>query len=835
MSNERGSKSAFFSKIISKSEGEESPETGEDTSIPEEKHDVLVRLGISDSTMPGEDVLTPKKLSQVRFNETRPRGFSMKQVEQYHNAVMASTKSMFKIIEQRDRDVVRLATEIDKYIVDLKNKQNELDIYQAVGGVPLKNDDGSYLKKKDASEDDLRIVKLQQEKTELHRTVDSLKAKVGELTTLVESSNDADEVEQEMRRYKKQSDNAYLDIARLRNRVRELEIQLFGDSAYEIIPDPSSKIKRPSVDFYDAAEPGSDIIEGEEPQQPQILVTGEAPSIPEEQTSDSDVVTLDRESYEREQEANDKWAREVEETFAKAQQDLSNALEEIAKRDATIEALNDAYEESERNLASARRELDDKSGIVVSLENAVSSLQQEVSQRDAKIAEHEETIEELRDALAKRGEHVDRVEATARLLEAESAEKSNAIQSLSEDKDALARQITAIQSLLGGVTSPLLQTTPSTPAVVERSDDYTEVEGEGAGHSEYDSPDETHEGGVESPDMVDDDHSALELPTGEDATNLDEGKEDTPVVEVQEVPEPSHEESQENAIDDQDSIEDVDDESFEATVDAIDDSRETQDTALSSLDEGNNDDVDSAQSIDEDVLGDDDWSWNDEDESEQVVAQEEQHDEPEFTRSDDRDSETHDEIAVDFDSSEGEVSEEAVVTSVLSDVPDNELDDNTFPENKEDADDDDDDYAEDMYGYDDEEPARPSVTFENEDDEEQYAESMEDDDDFFASPSSNINYEDEQYSDEIPSVSVPQSEESEENTFDVGMLYDDNGNLDESRIDPDTMDFHVDDDSRYDSSAGFSGLLTPEDFKEDTTVHVYNGRQLPPGIRPEDL
>lgn len=132
MSNERGSKSAFFSKIISKSEGEESPETGEDTSIPEEKHDVLVRLGISDSTMPGEDVLTPKKLSQVRFNETRPRGFSMKQVEQYHNAVMASTKSMFKIIEQRDRDVVRLATEIDKYIVDLKNKQNELDIYQAV-------------------------------------------------------------------------------------------------------------------------------------------------------------------------------------------------------------------------------------------------------------------------------------------------------------------------------------------------------------------------------------------------------------------------------------------------------------------------------------------------------------------------------------------------------------------------------------------------------------------------------------------------------------------------------------------------------------------------------
>lgn len=833
MSNERGSKSAFFSKIISKSEGEESPETGEDTSIPEEKHDVLVRLGISDSTMPGGDVLTPKKLSQVRFNETRPRGFSMKQVEQYHNAVMASTKSMFKIIEQRDRDVVRLATEIDKYIVDLKNKQNELDIYQAVGGVPLKNDDGSYLKKKDASEDDLRIVKLQQEKTELHRTIDSLKAKVGELTTLVESSNDADEVEQEMRRYKKQSDNAYLDIARLRNRVRELEIQLFGDSAYEIIPDPSSKIKRPSVDFYDAAEPGSDIIEGEESKQPQIPATGEFPSIPEEQTSDSDVVTLDRESYEREQEANDKWAREVEETFAKAQQDLSNALEEIAKRDATIEALNDAYEESEGNLASARRELDDKSGIMVSLENAVSSLQQEVSQRDAKIAEHEETIEELRDALAKRGEHVDRVEATARLLEAESAEKSNAIQSLSEDKDALARQITAIQSLLGGVTSPLLQTTPSTPPVVERSEDSTEVESGDVGHSEYNSLDETREEG--RVDMVDDDHSALELPTGEDATELDEGKEYTPVVEVQEVSEPSHEEVQENAIDDQDSIEDVDDESFEATVDAVDDSRETQDAVLSPLDEGDNDDVDSTQNIDGDILSDDDWSWNDEGESEQVVVQKEQHDEPEFTHSDDRDSEPHDEIAVDFDSDESEVPEEAVVVSVLSDVPDNELDDNTFPENKEDADDDDDDYAEDMYGYDDEEPARPSVTFENEDDEEQYAESMEDDDDFFASPSSNINYEDEQYSDEIPSVSVPQSEESEENTFDVGMLYDDNGNLDESRIDPDTMDFHVDDDSRYDSSAGFGGLLTPEDFKEDTTVHVHNGRQLPPGIRPEDL
>ncbi|MBC9707532.1 MAG: hypothetical protein H9W81_21940 [Enterococcus sp.] len=131
-----------------------------DDELSNAQNDVLEQFRIPAHTELEDDMLTPSKLSRVQFNESTPRGFSFKQVEAYHTSVTKSIKRYIDLLERRDRDVHKLATEVDKYRTDVQNVRFQLELLQG-SGQALVNDDGEYLKESDFTPDQLRIVELE--------------------------------------------------------------------------------------------------------------------------------------------------------------------------------------------------------------------------------------------------------------------------------------------------------------------------------------------------------------------------------------------------------------------------------------------------------------------------------------------------------------------------------------------------------------------------------------------------------------------------------------------------------------------------------------------------
>ena len=144
----------------SRDSGHEDVDDGEEISATQ--HDVLEQFRIAPVTELDEDMLTPSKLNKVQFNVIQPKGFSFKQVEAFHKAVTKSVQGYIHLLEQRDRDVHKLATEVDKYRTDVQNVRFQLEVLQASGQAILK-DDGSYAKESDLSAEQLRIIELENE------------------------------------------------------------------------------------------------------------------------------------------------------------------------------------------------------------------------------------------------------------------------------------------------------------------------------------------------------------------------------------------------------------------------------------------------------------------------------------------------------------------------------------------------------------------------------------------------------------------------------------------------------------------------------------------------
>lgn len=131
-----------------------------DDELNSAQNDVLEQFRIPAHTELEEDILTPSKLSKVQFNESTPRGFSFKQVEAYHTSVTKSVKRYIDLLERRDKDVHKLATEVDKYRTDVQNVRFQLELLQG-SGQALVNEDGEYLKESDFSADQLKVVELE--------------------------------------------------------------------------------------------------------------------------------------------------------------------------------------------------------------------------------------------------------------------------------------------------------------------------------------------------------------------------------------------------------------------------------------------------------------------------------------------------------------------------------------------------------------------------------------------------------------------------------------------------------------------------------------------------
>lgn len=179
-----------FNKIFEKVIPGNNKHANEEAPISQEKPessggaDVLARYRIPASTVLDDEVLTPSKASKVRFNISEPRGFSFPQVEEFYGDVVSSLDFYVHAIESRDRDVHRLATEIDKYVVDLQNARYQIEVFESSGGKPMTDAAGNFVTTDDLSEEQARIVSLEREIEELRDKLLFANGQVKELKDL---------------------------------------------------------------------------------------------------------------------------------------------------------------------------------------------------------------------------------------------------------------------------------------------------------------------------------------------------------------------------------------------------------------------------------------------------------------------------------------------------------------------------------------------------------------------------------------------------------------------------------------------------------------------------
>lgn len=145
---------------------EEEPEIvkspGQTTADPTtSNNDVLRQFRIKPETELNDDILTPSKIAKVRFRESSPKGFSFTDVEQFHRDVSMSLQWYIKALEQRDKDIHRLATEIDKYITDYQNLRFEIEVLQSSGGQAVIDDKGNYVTESQLSNDQRQVIELE--------------------------------------------------------------------------------------------------------------------------------------------------------------------------------------------------------------------------------------------------------------------------------------------------------------------------------------------------------------------------------------------------------------------------------------------------------------------------------------------------------------------------------------------------------------------------------------------------------------------------------------------------------------------------------------------------
>lgn len=141
-------------KVSKKSDEENTEGNAEEGNVS----DVLERFRIPLSIDIPDPVLTSKEAQSVRFGYTKPHGFSTTQVEKFHGEVLQSLKWYVKSLEQRDKHIHKLATEIDKCLTDLQNTRFQLETFQGLGMQAMVDDKGNYITEDDLTEEQLLIV-----------------------------------------------------------------------------------------------------------------------------------------------------------------------------------------------------------------------------------------------------------------------------------------------------------------------------------------------------------------------------------------------------------------------------------------------------------------------------------------------------------------------------------------------------------------------------------------------------------------------------------------------------------------------------------------------------
>lgn len=197
----------------------------------------LEQMGIAVETSLPEGALTPAVAKGVKFTQTKP-GYHFREVEAYKETVDYTLEVYAQLLHQRDLDVHKLGAELDRAHVDVKNLQNQIEVYEFTGGIAQ------------ANAEDAEFANLLQTNEQLRQRITQLEAEKSALENQLQQMNEwADSV------------TAY---------VSELEAQLGGTPAQTV---PTEQVMTPEApaatpDVVEAPQYVQPVVEEPQPQQP---------------------------------------------------------------------------------------------------------------------------------------------------------------------------------------------------------------------------------------------------------------------------------------------------------------------------------------------------------------------------------------------------------------------------------------------------------------------------------------------------------------------------------------------------------------------------------------
>lgn len=137
--------------------------------IKPQRSDVLELLGVPDDYEVPDDVLLVGDLDRVRFDITEPSGYSTKMVDAFFETVYDSLVWYRDTLKKRNRDVAKLATQLDKSATDLHNAKINAEMSDGLTVVTGQESTAEQ----ELQELQLAMIKLRDENDKLKKMVKS--------------------------------------------------------------------------------------------------------------------------------------------------------------------------------------------------------------------------------------------------------------------------------------------------------------------------------------------------------------------------------------------------------------------------------------------------------------------------------------------------------------------------------------------------------------------------------------------------------------------------------------------------------------------------------------
>lgn len=441
-------KSPIFDKFKDKVNSLKDGITPVDEEYTQTEQDVLEQFRIPQSIEIPEDVMTTAEVEKIRFPKSKPIGLHPQSVEEFHRQTKASIKFYLAKLEKRDRDVHKLATEVDKYKTDFMNTKYQLELFQGAGGQAMVGENGEYLTEGDLGENEKILIEKDNEIVSLQNKITMLQA---DLHRERENNNgtggglsDAERVE--LQNYRENESQLAQWEAHVKDSYSALE-----DENQRILNE--LEVLRQSVSGADQSEQISELINAKnelEDYVDQAVLTNE------ELNKSIDLLESEKSQWETEkiqlsatiQEKEQKISALSQETDSSRQKieelenNHNNNDEILAKLQTEISAITEEYNKAvdvANEIEEARKELESTvESLNAELAEANESLEVANEQVKAnKLSSEDNTSEEITAHIEQLDSHIDTLEGMIEERDTQLAHQNEEINKLIAEIDAL--------------------------------------------------------------------------------------------------------------------------------------------------------------------------------------------------------------------------------------------------------------------------------------------------------------------------------------------------------------------------------------------------------------